>query len=97
MVVAVQQQQTVLLTVVSAIFRLELPVFMGHCQTESLHHIVQHMIAQITQKTGADLQGHVAIAQMVGGAGQQQLIVTAHVADSFRRCGNAHHFAGFAF
>src|SRR3569832_722507 len=57
--------------VIGARLRLEGRRLDHHVQPELPQHVVQHVIAEITQPARPDLHGHVAVAEMVGGAQQQ--------------------------
>ena len=57
--------------VVGAGFGLERRLFDRDLKTESLQHLVEHVIVAVAQPARTDLQCDVPIAQMIGGAGQQ--------------------------
>lgn len=56
-------------------FWLERRLYSAHTQSEPAHHRVQHMIMQPAQPPWLDLQRHMTVAEMVGGAHKQQRVV----------------------
>ena len=50
--------------------RFGLEAFSGerHAETQFTHHVVEHVVVQICEAPWSDLQCHVPISQMVGGA-----------------------------
>ena len=78
----------VMTAAVSAGFRFERRLLANYVQTEFSHHAIQDVIMQVTQPAGAELQGDVAVAEMVGGARQPQWIIGTAGGDGFR--GGAH-------
>jgi hypothetical protein len=61
--------------VIRAAFRLEGSVLVPDAQAQRLDHVVEHMIGQVAQVALADLEADMAIAEMVGAAGQRQRIL----------------------
>ena len=43
---------------------------MTHFEAESAQHVVEHVIVLVAQPAGADLQGHVTVAEVIAGARQ---------------------------
>jgi len=58
--------------------RLEGCLFNAYHQPQAAQHVVQHMVVTVAQFARHDLYGHVAIAQVVTGAGKQLRVVAAH-------------------
>jgi hypothetical protein len=69
MLVAVSVAVTV--TRIAARLRLERPFYDSNVQPQLVQQAVEHVIVLIRQPAGLDLQGHVPIAQVIGGARQQ--------------------------
>lgn len=50
---------------------------------ELAHHVVEHVVVLVAHEAGFDLQGHVAVAQVVGHLGEHQGIVALDGGDGF--------------
>ena len=75
---------------------LERGLFDHDVQAHLDEHIVEHMVVLVACKARADLQGHVAIAQVIAGTGQLQGIVAVQGGDGFgRRLDAQQVLAGF--
>ena len=59
---------------IGARFRFKRQGVEGHLQPERAQHVVENVIVVIAQFAGHDLQRHVAVAQVVAGAGEQERI-----------------------
>lgn len=55
---------------VRARFRFERRSFETNLGAETAHHGVEHVVVLIAHEAGADLEGYVAVAEMVGHARQ---------------------------
>lgn len=75
-------------TPIGAALRFEWRFAFSDVQTQTTHHLAQHMVACKARQAGLQFHCHMAVAQMVGGAGQQQSVVATHFHHSFGRC---HH------
>ena len=62
-----------------------------YVQAQGSHHLVEHMIVLIAKKAVAHLQRHVAVAQVVGAAGQLPPIARADGAHRLGRRLNPDH------
>ncbi len=51
-------------------FGLKRQVLFGHDQVHGAQHVGQHMVGFDLEVVGLQLDGHMAVAQVVGGAGQ---------------------------
>ena len=58
-----------------------------------MHHVIQHMVMQITQPAVADLNRNVPVAQVVGGTCQAPGVGGAHDRHGLRRCHDLHDAA----
>jgi hypothetical protein len=65
--------------------RLERQIFHHHLQPQTPHHVIEHMIVTVSQPELSELQRNVAVAEMIGGAGQQPGIGGARRRDRFAR------------
>lgn len=74
---------------------LERSILDSNDQPQSPHHAIQHMIVQIAQPSGLDLQGHVAVSQVVAGTRKQVLVVTAYGRNTLRGRHDPNHEAIF--
>ena len=63
---------------IGARFRLERGLFGLDRQAQATQHVVQHMVVLKAQQAGFDLQRHMTVTQVVGGAGQQVRVGAAH-------------------
>src|SRR3569623_1167076 len=79
--------------VISAALRLEGRGLDDHVQPELPQHVVQHVIAEITQPARADLYRHMADAEMVSGAQQQSRVGAEGGRHSFRRGHHTYQYA----
>jgi hypothetical protein len=50
--------------------RLEGRLFDRDLETKTAHHVVEHVIVQISHPARTDLQGHVAVPEVICRAGQ---------------------------
>ncbi|KAI3491523.1 hypothetical protein L1887_44144 [Cichorium endivia] len=69
---------------IRARFRFKRQAGVGHLQTELAQHVVENVVVVIAQLAGRDLQRHVAVAQVVAGAGEQERIGAAHHGNRLR-------------
>ena len=80
---------------ISTAFRLKRHVLFGHDQVHSTQHVGQHMVGLDLEVVGLQLDGHMAVAQVVGGAGQvKRRTVVFAVGDDqhgLGRCNHADH------
>jgi len=74
-------------------FWLERRLYSGHTQPESAHHRIQHMIMQPAQAPWLDLQRHMPVAEMVGGARKQQWVINLDTGDRLGGGSNLDHLA----
>jgi hypothetical protein len=65
-------------------FRLEWRLLHGHRQPEPPHHVVEHMIVPKAQPSGANLNRHVPISQVIRRPRQLRGIRLAHGRHSLR-------------
>ena len=69
---------------VSARFRFKRQAGVGHFQPELAQHVVENVVVVIAQLAGHDLQRHVAVAEVVAGAGEQERICLLYTSPSPR-------------
>jgi hypothetical protein len=73
------------LTVIGARFRMKRRCHAVDRKTEAAHHVIEHMIVLPGELAGRNLQHHVTIAQMIGGAHQLEMIMAFNNRQLFRR------------
>ncbi len=62
----------------------------GDFQAKSAQHVVEHMIVLVAQQFSPDLQRHMAITQVIAGAGEKERVVAAHDGDGLGGGAYAH-------
>ncbi len=85
---AMQVRVTVamLAATVRAGFRLEALTREAHLKAELSHHVIEHMIVQISQTQRLDLHRNVAIAEVIRRAHQGQRVIRSDDRELFARC-----------
>ena len=76
-------------------FRFERRLLGHHAQAQAAQHLVQDMIVLETQQARFDLQRHMAVAQVVGRAGQQQRVGATHRGHLLGRGKHLHYMVTF--
>jgi len=66
-------------------FGLERQHFLRHGQAESSDHVIEHVVVQIAEPTLTDLNGYVAVSQVIRRTGKLQRIVRRDDGDIFLR------------
>jgi hypothetical protein len=69
---------------VSAALGLEGGFFDAHRQAQTAHHLVEHVVVQIAQPAVPNLQRHMAVAEMIGGAREGARVGASDRRDGFR-------------
>ncbi len=62
-------------------------------QTETLYHVLQHMVRCEPEPTVPDLQGHMSIAEVVAAASEQMHVRCSRLDDLFRPWNDFDHIA----
>jgi len=67
-VVRVVVAGSVRMLVIGAWLGLERSLFPGHLEAECAHHVIEHVVCLVGDEIRSNLQAHVAIAEVIGGA-----------------------------
>ena len=80
-------------------FGLKREFLFGHDQVHGAQHVGQHMVGFDLEVVGLQLDGHMAVAQVVGGAGQVKgravILAVGNDEHGLGRCNHADHGAVF--
>ena len=81
---------------IGAALRFKRGGLMVNVQAELNQHVVQHIVALVTQPVRTDLQRHVAVTEVITGAGEQSCIMSVRAGHFFRRGDDLINLAGLA-
>src|ERR1700690_1132311 len=65
-------------------FWFEGQIFHCHCEAHGAHHLVEHMVVQVSHTLRVDLQGDVPVAEVVAGPCQQERVTRMSTRHGFR-------------
>ncbi|HEV7715749.1 MAG TPA: hypothetical protein VGO53_09145 [Steroidobacteraceae bacterium] len=66
-------------------FRLEGRLLDEHRQAQPHHHVIEHVVVRVTEPVWPDLHRHMAIAQVVRGAGKEPAFRLSHGGNRLER------------